>query len=172
MNRYYVIPQCHIFIARIGEGGVTADAAPAHSSAAWKKFGNAPEGGKLRTEVDMKERVNIVAGQRLTENHELGRKFTATLSIEELNKLVVDMVFKSNTTATDDFISQGTQSSACWVQLQGYDQGDANRFLLQGKGPLIPSGDFSMGGTEWFSQDFEIRFDGKVAGKLVGAYPA
>ena len=167
MNRYYEILQSHLFVARS-----TSATPPAAASEDWKLLGNCPMGGRLTANVEIKERIDVKLGQRLKIREEVARDFTARVEIEELNKLVMDMIFRSNTTATDDIISHGSTSSNVWIQFQAYNRADANRVLVQGYGLLIPTGDVPLGGEDFFKAEFEIQFSGKLSGKLIGAYPA
>lgn len=167
MNRYYEILQSHVFIARS-----TAATPPAAGSADWKLLGNCPDGARMTATIETKERIQIILGQRIPEEEEVGRRFSARCNIEELNKSVMDMIYRSNTTATDDLISHGTNSSNVWIQFQSYNRSDANRVIVQGRGILIPTGDIPLGGEDFFAAEFEMRFSGRITGKLIDAYPA
>jgi hypothetical protein len=169
MNRSYPIPQSYVWVARIGVSSVTRAAAPAHDSAAWLKFGNCPS-ATLGVEVERKERKEIVLGQRISRYKEIGRKFNAKGTIEELNKLVIDLLFRSNVTANDNFISHGSLETVAWTRFQSYDETDANITILEGLAFIQPTGDIILGGEEHFKAEFEFHFEGKVSGKLIAAY--
>lgn len=168
MNKYYPILQCHVMVARIA-GAVTRASAPIATSADWIRLGNATSGG-VSVATETKERTSIVVGQRVKIKAVVSREISAKATIEELNKAVVDAIFGSATTATDDFISHGA-GFTYWVRFQSYDQDDTNRILLEGLADISPSGDIPLGGDEFFKADFDFAFQGRVAGKLIGAYP-
>lgn len=172
--------QGHVYLARVGVGGVTATTAPALMTGEapnqvvnplFLKLGEALT-GTLGVEAETKEIVRIVQGQRETEELTLNEKFTAKITIQELNKLVVDMIFGSDTTATDDFIARGSNGRKAWVFQQAMDHGNAARVLLLGLATVRPAGDVPLFGEDVFKADFEMKFIGRPTGKLLGAYPA
>lgn len=169
MNRYYPIIQGYLWVARLSGSTVTEAAAPAHDSNLWLKLGEATN-GSLASEIETKTRTRIVLGRREQVDEVIRETFTMKATVEELNKLVVDLVFGSNTTATNDFIATGNQGRRAWVRFQGYQQGDANRMLLQGLVMIKPSGDTPLFGEEFFKADFDMKFEGRPTGQLIGAY--
>lgn len=169
MNRYYPIIQGYVWIARLSGSVVTASAAPAANSEHWLKLGEAVN-GSLTPDIETKTRTRIVLGRREQVEEVIRETYTMKTTIEELNKLVVDLVFGSNTTATNDFIATGNQGRRAWVRFQGYEQTDANRVLLQGLVMIKPSGDTPLFGEEFFKADFDMKFEGRPTGQLIGAY--
>lgn len=168
MNRYYPITQGYIWVARLSDT-VTDAAAPAADSTDWLKLGEAVN-GSIGTEVETKERTKIVLGQRLKVESIIRETFTMKVSIEELNKLVFDLVFRSDETATNAFISHGAQGRKAWVRYQGYDEADDNNAILQGLALVKPSGDVPLFGEDFFKADFDMSFEGKLSGQLIGSY--
>lgn len=168
MNRHFPIIQGYVFVARLG-GAVTVAAAPAHDSAAWLKTGETTN-GELNVEVETKERTKIELGKRIKISEVVSENFTLKATIEELNKLVIDLIFGSDTTNDNAFIAAGAQGRKAWVRFQGYDQGNTNRILLQGLVLIKPSGAINLAGEEFFKADFDMMFEGRPTGSLIGAY--
>lgn len=174
MNRYIPILQGHLYLARVGVGGVTAATAPAtvvdgEINPQYLKLGEALNGG-MNVEVETKPIVRIIGGRRETEEVVMAEKYSMKASIQELNKLVVDMIFGSDTTATDDFISWGTNGRKAWVFQQGLDHEHVSRTLLLGLALVKPSGETPLFGEDVFKADFDFNFIGRPTGKLIGAY--
>jgi hypothetical protein len=174
MNRYIPILQGHVYIARVGVGGVTADTAPATlvgeaPNPLYLKLGEALNGG-LNIERETKEIIRIVGGRREKEDITLSETYTAKVTIQELNKLVIDMVFGSDTTATDDFIAAGPAGRKAWVYMQELDHASVSRLLLLGLATVAPAGEVPLFGEDVFKADFDFKFIGRPAGKLIGAY--
>lgn len=172
LNRYYPILQCHAWLARVDGTTVTEDTAPAASASEWLKAGNVTS-GNLSADIETKERKQIVLGQRVPAKPvEIGRKYTAKIEVEELNKLLIDAWMRSDTTSDDDFVSQGSDESLYWLRLQPYDEADGNRILLQGLTFITPDGDLPLGGEDFFKITLDCMFIGRVAGSLVNSYSA
>lgn len=173
MNTYYPIQQGHVWVARVGEtdgaGTVGESTPPATTSEAWWKLGNATSGSVTPT-IETKTRTKIVMGQRLTEDVPVSEKWSGKITVEELSKAVVDLIFKSATTATNAFISHGSVSRKCWVRIQTYETDDSNRIIFEGLAVVKPSGEVKLFGEDVFSQDFDMDFLGKVSGSLLDAY--
>lgn len=166
--------QGHVFLARIGVGGVTETTAPAtvvgdQVNPLFLKFGEALSGG-LNVEVETKSIVRIVGGQRQTEEVVVNEKYAAKIAIQELNKLVVDMVFGSNTVNSDDFVARGTAGRKAWVFMQSLDSASVSRMLLLGLAVVKPAGEVPLFGEDVFKADFDMSFIGRPTGKLIGAY--
>jgi len=170
MNRYYPITQGYIWVARLSDT-VTDASAPAENSTDWLKLGEAVN-GSIGVEIETKERTKIVLGQRLKVESIIRETFTMKVSIEELNKLVFDLIFRSNETATNAFISHGSQGRKAWVRYQGYGEDDVNNAILQGVALIKPSGEVALFGEDFFKADFDMVFEGKVSGQLIGSYTA
>lgn len=174
MNRYIPILQGHIYLARIGVGGVTETVAPATVVTAqpnplYLKLGEALSGG-ITVEVETKPIIRIVGGRREEDEIVIAEKFSMKASIQELNKLVIDMIFGSNTTATDDFIGWGNAGRRAWVFMQGLDSASVSRTLLLGLATVKPSGEVPLFGEDVFKADFDFKFKGRPSGKLIGSY--
>lgn len=171
MNRYYPILQGYVFIARIGDGGVTAAEPPAHDSANWIKAGETVN-AELSAEIETAERTKIQVGKRIRVEEVTGEAYTLQATIQELNKLVIDLFFGSDTTATDAFIATGAQGRHAWVRFQAYDQGNNNRSLLEGVASIRPSGPLTVAGEEFFQAQFDMIFEGRPSGTVTDAYSA
>jgi len=174
MNRYIPVLQGHVYIARVGVGSVTATTAPATVIGAeinplYLKLGEALSGG-VNVELETKPIVRIVGGRRETEDLVVSEKVSGKVSIQELNKLVLDMIFGADTNVTDDFTSWGTTGRKAWIFIQSLDQASASRGLLHGLATVKPSGETSLFGEDVFKADFDFSFIGRVTGKLIGAY--
>lgn len=176
MNRYIPIIQGHVYLARVGVGGVTAETAPATQTGdplvqnpLYLKLGEALDGG-LSVDIETKPIVRIVGGRRETEDLVVAEKYAAKVTIQELNKLVVDMVWGSDTTTTDDFTAWGNTGRKAWVFMQGLDGASVTRTLLLGLAFVSPSGDTPLFGEDVFKAQFDFKFIGRPTGKLIGAY--
>jgi len=173
MNRYYPILQGHIFIAREGDGtpAVTKAAPPAHDSASWIKLGETID-AELSAEIETATRTAIQIGKRVKIDEVIAETFTLKGTIQELNKLVLDLFFGSTTTATDAFIATGSQGRKAWVRFQAYDQANANRSLLEGFAMIRPAGPLTVAGEDFFQAEFDMVFEGRPSGTVTSAYPA
>lgn len=176
MNRHFPILQGYIFIARIGDGSVTEAAAPdalvnSEPNPVWIKAGEVTDGA-LNADIEYKERTVIQLGKRIIKKVPVRETYTLNATVMELNKLLVDMFFNSDTGADGTFASLGAQGRKAWIRAQGYDQGDGNRILLQGLANITPNGELQVFGEEFFQAAFAMEFEGRVQGELIGAYPA
>lgn len=174
MNRYIPILQGHLYVARVGVGGVTAETAPATVidnavNPLFLKLGEALSGG-ISVDIETKDIIRIVAGRRETEEIVIQEKYSMKASIQELNKLVLDLVFGSDTTATDEFVAWGGAGRKAWVFQQGVDGANVARTLLLGLAVIKPSGETPLFGEDVFKADFDFQFIGRPSGQLVGAY--
>jgi hypothetical protein len=175
MNRYYPILQGYVFIAREGNqdggGTVTKAAPPAHDSPAWVKAGETIN-GELSVEIETATRTEIQGGKRVKIDEIIAETFTLKATIQELNKLIVDLFFNSDQTANDAFIASGSQGRKAWVRFQAYAQNNANRILLEGFAMIQPSGPLAVAGEDFIQAEFDMTFEGRPSGAVVGAYPA
>lgn len=176
MNRYIPILQGHVYVARVNGTTVTEATAPATTTGnppeinpLFIKLGEALSGG-ITPDIETKQIIRIVGGIREEEDIVVKERYTARVTIQELNKLAVDLMFGSNTTATDNFVATGTQGRRAWVFFQTMDSASAPRLLLLGLAHIQPAGEVNLFGEDVFAADFEMRFRGRPTGTLINAY--
>lgn len=176
MNRYIPILQGHVYVARVNGSTVTEATAPATTTGdppeinpLYLKLGEALSGG-ITPEIETKPIIRIVGGIREEDDIVVKERYTARVTVQELNKLVVDLLFGSNTTATDGFTAAGSQGRKAWVFMQAMDSASQPRVLLLGLAHIQPAGEVNIFGEDVFTADFEIKFRGRPAGTLINAY--
>jgi len=174
--RTYPILQSEIEICRLDGSTVTRESDP--SGLTFTKVGMVPE-ASLSVEIERKERKYPVKGQLHKAYKDIGRAFMLKMKVEEANKLLIDLVVRSDDVSgeavaadQDAFTSHGTEETMAFVRLKGYSDEDdvTEQILIQGLAYIQLDGDLTLGGEEWFNVPLKADFEGSISGKYSAAY--